>query len=254
MGHHTAVTVRTERLGQRGQAVGRVQLVPLVDDGWVADTVGAHEVARVAGEVRVVDSEDDEPPRIPMRRPLEQPGLITARDTPRRPEVHNLGLAPERIRGERAAVESRERECRHARLLPAPHLRRNGGFADLMCDLPDEEPEESGNERHRKRLRAKPHRSHNENSRCAHTQPDISPAARLRRAAHEPQSERWPSNGHQGTRAEGAPDGLLRPKCEALWPGSRYATTIKTGVPILTWLKSHSASLTCMRMQPWETE
>src|SRR5207253_8415927 len=34
----------------------------------------------------------------------------------------------------------------------------------------------------------------------------------------------------------------------------RHAETMKTGVPMSTWLKSHSASLTCMRMQPCETE
>ena len=32
------------------------------------------------------------------------------------------------------------------------------------------------------------------------------------------------------------------------------AETMKTGVPTVTWLKSHSASGMCMRMQPCEAE
>ena len=34
----------------------------------------------------------------------------------------------------------------------------------------------------------------------------------------------------------------------------RYAETMKTGVPMWTWSKSHSASGICIRMQPWEAE
>ena len=35
---------------------------------------------------------------------------------------------------------------------------------------------------------------------------------------------------------------------------SGYAATMNTGVPMSTRLNSHSASLTCMRMHPCETE
>jgi hypothetical protein len=44
--------------------------------------------------------------------------------------------------------------------------------------------------------------------------------------------------------------GLLRGGAAVL----RYAATIRTGVPTLTWLNSASASGTCMRMQPCEAE
>ena len=37
-------------------------------------------------------------------------------------------------------------------------------------------------------------------------------------------------------------------------PKSSSSTTMKTGVPTVTWSNSHSASGTCMRMQPCETE
>ena len=41
----------------------------------------------------------------------------------------------------------------------------------------------------------------------------------------------------------------LQPCC-----GHLTAATMKTGVPTVTWLKSHSASGMCIRMQPCEAE
>ena len=41
---------------------------------------------------------------------------------------------------------------------------------------------------------------------------------------------------------------------DALQPGHAYGATMKTGVPVVTRLYSHSASAICIRMHPWETE
>ena len=69
-------------------------------------------------------------------------------------------------------------------------------------------------------------------------------AGRVRHTPDEQREQRQDAGDRNRLRAE-----LERPTHSV-----PYADTMNTGVPMSTRLNSHSASATCMRMQPWETE
>src|SRR5436190_6848597 len=90
--------VDEERLRDARQVVLRADETVVVAHDRVRDAVPADEVARVAGDVVVVDAEhDDTVTAMLLPRSLECGGLGLARAAPGRPEVDDDRLSPERL-------------------------------------------------------------------------------------------------------------------------------------------------------------
>src|SRR5439155_8044682 len=104
--------VDEERLGKAGHAVCAPHLARAVVDERVRQLELLAELARIAVEVLRVDADHDDalrPPVLPCR--LEIGRLLLARHAPRRPEVHDDGLAAERRELHvPPAVQARQRE------------------------------------------------------------------------------------------------------------------------------------------------